>query len=491
MIFTPLALSITNSVTQVGAVGAFVALLGIAILSLLVFSQAREIKRLREWAGRAPERSAELEQRISAQATSRAQVASTTAGAQMVPRTAPLSARGPSTIAPASRVAPVASLAGAAADAALTPGATQAPQSTPAISQPVSSPAASQNLQPAVAATPGTATETSSEADVKPAGAPVDGSPVSQAAASNAIGEPSAQQANTESAQKGAGAIDAKSAAPVPATVAGAARAPLAPAAGAEPSSDESRLPPAPAPPSAPIRSSAPRAPSRPPAPAVAPPRSSAAGARKPPVAGTRSPDSYRFLKDEPTTRGRGRALIVGGSMLAVVAVVLVLSLSGGSHKNPSTSSTPTSATNTGPSRKHTSVTHAAAQVNPGAISVSVLNGTEINGLAHRIAASLQEKGYKRATPLDGHPPGAYPKTIVEYESGHSADARSIAQVLDISANEVQPMQAAMLPLISGATVAIVAGEDQPTPASGPTETPGAQNSGASESGESGAGATG
>jgi LytR cell envelope-related transcriptional attenuator len=176
--------------------------------------------------------------------------------------------------------------------------------------------------------------------------------------------------------------------------------------------------------------------------------------------------------------------------MLAVVAVVLILSLSGGSHKNPS-ASTPTSATNTGASSKHTSVTHAAAQVTPGAISVSVLNGTEINGLAHRIAASLQEKGYKRATALDGHPPGAYPKTIVEYESGHSADARSIAQALDISASEVQPMQAAMLPLISGATVAIVAGEDQPTPASGPTETPGTQNSGASESSESGAGATG
>ncbi len=38
------------------------------MLSLLVFSQAREIKRLREWAGRAPERAAELEQRVTAAA---------------------------------------------------------------------------------------------------------------------------------------------------------------------------------------------------------------------------------------------------------------------------------------------------------------------------------------------------------------------------------------------------------------------------------------
>ena len=51
----------------------FAALLGIAILSLLVFSQAREIKRLREWAGRAPERASELEQRVSAEAAARIQ----------------------------------------------------------------------------------------------------------------------------------------------------------------------------------------------------------------------------------------------------------------------------------------------------------------------------------------------------------------------------------------------------------------------------------
>ncbi|MGA7703865.1 MAG: hypothetical protein WB998_03105, partial [Solirubrobacteraceae bacterium] len=66
-----LAFSLSNSVTEVGALAAFAALLGIAVLSLLVFSQAREIKRLREWAGRAPERAAEMEQRVSADAAAR------------------------------------------------------------------------------------------------------------------------------------------------------------------------------------------------------------------------------------------------------------------------------------------------------------------------------------------------------------------------------------------------------------------------------------
>jgi Cu/Ag efflux pump CusA len=68
-----LALSLSNTFTQIGAIAAFAALLGIAVLSLLFFSQARELKRLREWAGRAPERSAELEQRVTTAAAARVQ----------------------------------------------------------------------------------------------------------------------------------------------------------------------------------------------------------------------------------------------------------------------------------------------------------------------------------------------------------------------------------------------------------------------------------
>ena len=59
MIPSLLALSLSSSLTQAGAIAAFAALLGVAILSLLVFSQGRELKRLREWAGRAPERAAD------------------------------------------------------------------------------------------------------------------------------------------------------------------------------------------------------------------------------------------------------------------------------------------------------------------------------------------------------------------------------------------------------------------------------------------------
>src|ERR1700739_484656 len=68
-----LALSLSNTLLKVGALAAFAALVGIAVFSLLVFSQARELKRVRAWAGRAPERAAELEQRVSAEAAARLQ----------------------------------------------------------------------------------------------------------------------------------------------------------------------------------------------------------------------------------------------------------------------------------------------------------------------------------------------------------------------------------------------------------------------------------
>ncbi len=43
-------------IQEIGSYAGFAAVLGLAVLSALYFSQARDVKRLREWAGRAPER---------------------------------------------------------------------------------------------------------------------------------------------------------------------------------------------------------------------------------------------------------------------------------------------------------------------------------------------------------------------------------------------------------------------------------------------------
>src|SRR3954463_10217345 len=65
------ALSLQDKVEQYGAYAGVAAVFGLGILSLLYFAQAREVKRLREWAGRAPERAAELEARAVAAAEER------------------------------------------------------------------------------------------------------------------------------------------------------------------------------------------------------------------------------------------------------------------------------------------------------------------------------------------------------------------------------------------------------------------------------------
>src|SRR5881409_1378792 len=67
------ALSVNDKLQTIGALAGLAAILGLAVLSLLYFGQAREVKRLREWAGRAPERAAELEARVTADAQRRVQ----------------------------------------------------------------------------------------------------------------------------------------------------------------------------------------------------------------------------------------------------------------------------------------------------------------------------------------------------------------------------------------------------------------------------------
>ena len=51
---------VLDLIKDYGGYAGAASLLGLAVLALLYFAQAREVKRLREWAGRAPERAAEL-----------------------------------------------------------------------------------------------------------------------------------------------------------------------------------------------------------------------------------------------------------------------------------------------------------------------------------------------------------------------------------------------------------------------------------------------
>jgi hypothetical protein len=60
-------------IQEIGAYTGLVAFLGLAVLALLAFTQGRDLRRLREWAGSAPERDAERKEATSAVASQRAE----------------------------------------------------------------------------------------------------------------------------------------------------------------------------------------------------------------------------------------------------------------------------------------------------------------------------------------------------------------------------------------------------------------------------------
>jgi hypothetical protein len=60
-------------IKEIGAFAGLVAFLGLALLALLTFTQGRDIRRLREWAGSAPERDAERKETTSEAASERAE----------------------------------------------------------------------------------------------------------------------------------------------------------------------------------------------------------------------------------------------------------------------------------------------------------------------------------------------------------------------------------------------------------------------------------
>jgi LytR cell envelope-related transcriptional attenuator len=60
-------------IREIGAFAGLVAFLGLALLALLTFTQGRDIRRLRDWAGSAPERDADRKETTSAAAAERAE----------------------------------------------------------------------------------------------------------------------------------------------------------------------------------------------------------------------------------------------------------------------------------------------------------------------------------------------------------------------------------------------------------------------------------
>lgn len=151
--------------------------------------------------------------------------------------------------------------------------------------------------------------------------------------------------------------------------------------------------------------------------------------------------------------------------MLIVVVLLLIFAVSalkGGGSSTPTTAQNST-AVQTASSTSQSTTTHKASQsavaTSPGATSVVVLNGTATTGLAHHLASDLKQSGYTQALASTAVPPGTHQSTVVEYSSGHRADAQGVARTLNVT--QVQPMDSTIAGLAGTATVVVLAGADQ------------------------------
>jgi hypothetical protein len=374
----PLALSVHNFITSVGADVGFASIIGLAVLTLLYFAHARETANVRRETEELSQRLAHAESRLAllgrqpaaapapstasqpAQParTGAAPISAARAGATAVPTTgAPAGVAAPA-LAAATRVVPVAS----------TPAGHDGDQ--PGVGAPA---------EPAVAAEAGSAIEQQGEEVLAGAGprALATSAPVRE----RAVGPSPATAAG--GANGGGGN---RAAAPV-----GARQGPPRPRERAQ------------------VRSGPPSAQGRRPAP---PPR---APARRERGTGRR----FAFLLG---------ALIVAGA----IAVLVIVTQSGGS----SSSNARHASTSNAPGTAHR---HAAPAFAPASVTVAVLNGTATNDLAHTVAGKLTGAGYKQGNVFTA-PNQSQTSTVVAYRPGFRNDALHVATALKLGPAVVEPI---------------------------------------------------
>jgi hypothetical protein len=446
-----LALQIPDVVEQAGAIAGFASVIGLAILSALYISQARDVRRLREWAGRAPERAAEM-------------------GASGQQAQAPVPGR---VVAqpqrPPGAVKPV---PGAAAPA---PGTPAPGVTAPAQANGDAAPAvAKEGEKPA-----GVGAEKDSEAAEAAAGA--DGQKAEEADSTTpATDKPESDKAGEAASEQPP--APAKPGMPAPASAAAAAASTPAAAAGAGAAAAAASAPAAPASkppaPGAPAGGSpAPGTPA-PGAPAGGPPKSGPVaqpqrppGSVLPPRTGTMP--TVRRLPTATAAGGRPGSpatsvlgpsgqqppkkrnplyialAVIGVLLVGAAAAVGVPALVDGADDDPAKPTETTAA-----KKKK------AAPVKPDAITVAVLNGTTIPGLAAQVGDQVDQEGFTLGTVSNAsQTQGQRANSVAMYARGHQRDARSVARRLRIQ--NVQPVDADSQAIAGDASVVVIVGSDK------------------------------
>lgn len=400
----PFALSIHQFVSSAGSDAGFAALVGLALLVMLHFAQARETANLREQAYESAQRVGQLEARL-AQLT-RQPAAPPVAGA-------PASVRAAGNAMPASEgalgvAAPAHAPASVSAPVAIGPPAGVAAPALAAATRLI--PVAIQNgpqRAGAVADRPAQAMAGSRS----PAVASAAGAPAAATFAGTANG--SGHDRGSPPPARGGGVAVQE-----PPRAAGPGPAPVGSTVHAG-SGSVHKLP----------------------RPGVRPTAKS--GARRP-----------LLPPEPPPRRSRGLRVLAGLLVVAVlggVVAVLLIATSGNGNSPPSGASSTSNAASSRAAR--------APAFKPSSVTVAVLNGTATTGLAHRTSVRLAAAGYKDgsvATATDQ----TRTATVVAYLPGHRSDAMRVAGTLRLRPASVQPIdpgtRAVACPPPSACTASVV-----------------------------------
>jgi len=98
------------------------------------------------------------------------------------------------------------------------------------------------------------------------------------------------------------------------------------------------------------------------------------------------------------------------------------------------------------------------AAVKPGSVTVAVLNGTTVPGLAAALRDRISAAGFKKGT-INDFSDQQLAESVVEYAPGRQAEAKAVSRRLGISRRE--PVTARSRALAGDATVIVVAGADK------------------------------
>jgi hypothetical protein len=98
------------------------------------------------------------------------------------------------------------------------------------------------------------------------------------------------------------------------------------------------------------------------------------------------------------------------------------------------------------------------AAVKPGNVTVAVLNGTTVPGLAAALRDQIAAAGFRKGT-INDYSDQQLAESVVQYAPGHQAEAKAVSRRVGIS--QCEPVTADSRALAGDATVIVIAGADK------------------------------